>query len=190
MNCTELSWGLCSGVEISSLLISSHLISVDCFQETKLLPHQQAFRGLCVFSVNCTFLWKLSSFYLIKKVTRRPPSRDYVNPLFLFHSVEHTCGLLQPHGTLLKYLTVPHADLFFHCMQSRTRIIVSKRNLGLKRNMPQARTSTETAKGNHQLPLSVFSSLDICGSDFHFHKYFKTFVLFCKTCTNVKCTNP
>lgn len=75
-------------------------------------------------------------------------------------------------------------------MQNRTRITVSKRNLGLKRNIPQAQTSeTETAKGNQQLPLSVCSSLDICGSDFHFHKYFKTFVLFAKH-VHIKCTNP
>lgn len=97
VNCAQS----CPG--IYAAMLRSHLISVDCFQETKLLPHQQAFRGLCAFSVNCTFLLKLSSFYLIKKVTRRPPSRDCINPLFPSHSVERACGLLQPHGTLLKY---------------------------------------------------------------------------------------
>lgn len=94
-----------------------------------LLPHQQAFRGLCAFSVNCTFPFKLFSFYLIHKITRGPCCGDHINPLSPFHSVDHACELLQPHGTLLKYQTLmkyqtPHADLFFHSMQSRNRTTV------------------------------------------------------------------
>lgn len=47
----------------------------------------------------------------------------------------------------------------------------------------------EAAKGNHQLPLSLCFSWDICGSDFHFHEYLKTFVLFARH-VHIKCSDP
>lgn len=152
-----------------------------------LLPHQQAFRGLCAFSVNCTFPFKLFSFYLIHKITRGPCCRDHTNPLSPFHSVDHACELLQPHGTLLKYQTLmkyqtPHADLFFHSMQSRNMTTISAGYLGLKRCITDMNLNWETIEGNRCLQLFACFSLDICGSDFHFDEYLKMFV-FCKACS-------
>lgn len=146
-----------------------------------LLPHQQAFRGLCAFSVNCTFPFKLFSFYLIHKITRGPCCGDHINPLSPFHSVDHACELLQPHGTLLKYQTLmkyqtPHADLFFHSMQSRNRTTVSAGYLGLKRCITDMNLNWETIEGNQCLQLFACFSLDICGSDFHVDEYLKMFV--------------